>query len=124
MILLAMPVLFWAVWAFLTRGGFAFGMLGISLVRSDGRPASRLQCAARALLVWVPVTLLLLLSAYLDSWYLSALDAADQYQWLPWLSWAAAWSAVLLLLSFVALPLRSPVQSLHDRLVGTYLVPR
>jgi hypothetical protein len=40
---------------------------------------------------------------------------------LSWLCWGAA---LALLLLYVALALRSPARGLHDRLAGTYLVPR
>ncbi len=56
--LLPWPAL-WVLWAFLARGGLSFRIMGISLVRSNGRPALRIQCAWRALLVWLPVTALL-----------------------------------------------------------------
>src|SRR5262249_17528138 len=67
----------WVVWAFLTRGGFSYRLAGLALVRGDGRPASRLQCAWRALLVWTPVTVLLVLSLWLESRYWSAWELGD-----------------------------------------------
>ena len=80
-------------------------MLGLSLVRADGRPAGRLRCAWRAVLVWPPVTTLH------ACWF--------------WLGWEPAWWAALaLLLLYIVLALWSPEHSLHDRLAGTYLVPR
>jgi hypothetical protein len=114
----------WVLWAFLTRGGLSFRLLNIALVRADGRPVSRLQCAARALLVWTPVTLLLVLAVCLDDWYLSFGKMGSGYEWLPWASWGVWWSALLLLPLYVILALRSPGQSWHDRRVGTYLVPK
>ncbi|HEY7152877.1 MAG TPA: hypothetical protein VH575_02860 [Gemmataceae bacterium] len=53
------------IWAFVARGEFSYRIAGIALVRHDGRPAWRLQCAWRALLVWAPVTGLLALSLWL-----------------------------------------------------------
>src|SRR5207302_5037179 len=49
----------WVLWAFLARGGFSFRMLGLSLVQSNGRRASRIRCAWRVLLICAPVVLLL-----------------------------------------------------------------
>ena len=35
----------WVLWAFVWRGGFSFGWMGLALARSDGRKAARWQCA-------------------------------------------------------------------------------
>jgi uncharacterized RDD family membrane protein YckC len=116
----------WVVWAFLLRGGFSFPMVGLSLVRSDGRPASRLQCAWRAVLVWAPVFALLMGSVLLDASYWSSWEAADPAAnaWVPWASWLACWAGLLLLPAYAALAVWSPERAPHDRLAGTYLVPR
>jgi uncharacterized RDD family membrane protein YckC len=95
----------WIVWAFLWRGGLSLPLFGLSLVRADGQPARRLQCAWRAVVVWAPVT------ALLACWL-----------WLGWIS--SGWDALVLLLLYVVLALWSPERALHDRLAGTYLVPR
>jgi hypothetical protein len=121
--LVAWPAL-WVLWAFAARGGFSFKMVGIALVQADGRQASRWQCAWRALLVWTPVTILLLVSVWLDDWYWSAWQPGISYGWKLALSSVAWWAAVLLLLAYVALAVWFPTRSLHDRLAGTYLVPR
>jgi serine/threonine protein kinase len=92
-------------WAFLARGGLSLRLLGLSLVRADGRPAGRLRCAWRALLAWAPLT---------------GLVAC----WL-WLDWdPAGWAALALLPLYAVLALWSPWRAPHDRLAGTYLVPR
>jgi hypothetical protein len=44
--------------------------------------------------------------------------------WVPWAAFALWWSAVVLLLSYFLLAYWLPTRSLHDRLAGTYLVPR
>src|SRR4030095_16431552 len=46
----------WVIWAFFWRGGLSYRIVQIALVRSNGRPAGRFQCAWRALLVWAPLT--------------------------------------------------------------------
>ncbi len=106
--------LVWMIWAFITRGGLSYRLAGISLLRANGQKALRIQCAWRAFLVWAPVTLLLLLSVLADA-------LAPQREWLGRTLW---WSALALLLVYVVLALRYPSRSLHDRLAGTYLVPR
>ena len=104
---------FWVVWAFLFRGGYTFYRGGLRLRRADGRPAARWQCALRALLVWAPVSALLLL----------ALLAGRLCPQLPWLSFGLWAAAVALLIGYVVLALASPDRGPHDRLVGTWLVP-
>jgi hypothetical protein len=130
-VLLLGPLVFWplawVLWAFVTRGGLSYRLAGIALVRGDGRPASRLQCLARAFLVWAPVTALLVLSACLDEaywsvWRVPALRAS--HVWLELLSKVCWWAAWAVLAGCVALALRHPARSWHDRLAGTYLVPR
>ncbi len=114
----------WVIWAFLTRGGISYRLTGIALVRGDGRPATRLQCAWRAFLVWAPLTGLLVLSFWLEQRYWSLWQAGSSPRWLFSLA-AAVWYAVLLLLVvYVLLALLRPARTLHDRLSGVYLVPR
>jgi hypothetical protein len=119
--------LLWVVWAFVTRGGFSYSWTGLLLVRArDGRKAARWQCAARALLFWLPVCALVVASVALDGWFWSLNDPqpAGLLGWLPHLS-LIAWGASLLMFPlYFFLALRSPARSLHDRLVGTCLVPR
>jgi hypothetical protein len=121
-LVVAFPAL-WVLWAFLFRGGFSVRLMGIFLVRSSGRKALRLQCAWRALLVWAPVTALLLASAWLDclSWSGRAMDGPAW--WLAWLAFASWWLALALLVVYFLLAFRSPTRSLADRLASTYLVP-
>jgi hypothetical protein len=93
------------LWAFLWRGGLSLRLLGLSLVGTDGHPAGRRRCAWRAVLVWAPVT------ALLACWI--------GLEWQP-----AGWATLALLALYVILALGSPERALHDRLAGTYLVPR
>jgi hypothetical protein len=112
--------LLWVVWAFLFHGGLTLRRLNIAVVRWDGQPASRMRCAGRALLVWAPV-LVILASLY---WMAVGLGgsrsvAAFQAAWMS--SWQ--WITVLLFL-YLILALVFPPRALHDRLAGTFLVPR
>jgi uncharacterized RDD family membrane protein YckC len=114
----------WALAAFLARGGLTFLPLGIAVVRRDGRPASRLRCAGRALLVWTPVAALLLLEVCLDAWHLTTWPQQGYRPWLSELAGTAGWAALGLLPLYLALALWSPARSPHDRLAGTFLAPR
>ena len=91
-------------------------------LRFSGRLS--VQCAWRALLVWVPVAGLLLLSYWLEAWYWSLWGTAAAPVWALWLSTVIWWATWLLLGAYIILALRYPTRSLHDRLAGTYLVPR
>ena len=111
--LIASVCFFWPIWAFLFRGGYLYWRGGIVLRRADGRKAARWQCGLRALLVWGPVgallSLALLVAHYDPSW-----------SWLYFGIWGLG-AALLPINAILALLL--PTRSLHDRLVGTYLMP-
>jgi hypothetical protein len=76
--------------------------------------------------VWLPVILLLLLAAWgqvtlFGEW----LRARESPPWgMTWLTLAAQALSVALLPAYFALALWQPTRALHDRLAGTYLVPR
>jgi hypothetical protein len=114
----------WVVWAFVTRGGLSLRLTGLCLVRRNGQPALRVQCAWRALLVWLPMaallaTSLLLYAVYVAEW--TTTPPAPAPWWTFVLSW---WVALALALAYIPLALSFPSRGLHDRLAGTYLVPR
>jgi hypothetical protein len=111
--ILIFPVL-WTFWPLLAGPGWSYWVVGISLVRRDGRPAHRLQCAWRALLIWGPVALLLAASVVLQA-------AIPE---LGWVAAAVGWFAAILLLVYALLALWFPTRSLHDVLAGTWLVPK
>jgi hypothetical protein len=114
----------WVVWAFLWRGGLTLRLLGLMLVRSNGQAAGRWQCAWRALLFWAPVAALTIASLWLDTLYWSEWKPGDPWSWAPWLSSLAWWAGLAMLPAYVVLALRSPERAPHDRLAGTFLVPR
>jgi hypothetical protein len=114
----------WVVWAFLTLGGLSLRMTGLQLVQSDGRPAAHWRCAARAFLVWSPLFLLLLGSLALEVKYWNDWRTGVPQPWMPWMSWVTWFLVLMLLPAYVALAVLQPTRSLHDRLAGTYLVPR
>lgn len=115
----------WVVWAFLFRGGISYRLAGIALVRGNGRPALRVLCAWRSLLVWAPLCLLFVTALWADDaiWTHWSAGASPGWWrlWLPELLW---WSGILLLGSYVALAMWRPARCVHDRLSGVYLVPR
>ncbi len=104
----------WMLWSFFWRGGLTHRFLGLALVLPSGHRALRLQCAWRTLVVWLPVAILAALTVWLE---------AFEPEWEPW-SWLCWGVAFLWLSFFVLLALRWPSRGLHDRLAGTYLVPR
>jgi hypothetical protein len=109
----------WIVWAFITRGGLSLHLLGLDVVRHDGRPAARWQCAVRALIAWLPLVLLLCMTVWMQEAYPAQLNPS-----MAWMHWGVWWFAVLLLAGYVVLALEYPQGSLHDRLSGVYIVPR
>jgi hypothetical protein len=90
------------------------GVTGLALVRSDSRPAERWRCAWRAAVAWAPVAALLAASCWAAAQQTPRLT-------LAWTSWVAA---AALLASYPVLALALPARSVHDRLAGTWLVPK
>lgn len=124
---LAFWPLLWSFWVGLTGGGLALRVAGIALVGRDGRPAARWRCFLRTLLFWLPVLALLAASLALDLWRVA--DARfgwsdERIALVGWLSWHAWWLAILYLLGATFGMIIWPGRHWHDRLIGTYPVPR
>jgi len=101
-----------------TRGGVLLGAMGMALVDRNGRPAARWRCALRALFFW-------LAALGLGSAWLAALTGSLPQNMLNAFGVIAFRSLLFCLpILFLVLALWSPVQAPHDRLAGTYLVPR
>ncbi|MFO0843777.1 MAG: hypothetical protein U0797_15510 [Gemmataceae bacterium] len=118
---------FWAAWSFAMRGGLAPRLAGIALVGADGRPAARWRCAWRTLMVWLPVTLLLLAALYLDVWRVSSSRdgwGVDEVRFAGWLAWHLWWAALGLVGAYIFVAIVWPNRGPHDRLSGVYPVPR
>jgi uncharacterized RDD family membrane protein YckC len=114
----------WGVWSLLTRGGLSRRVVGIALVQADGRPAARWRCLWRCVVLWVPIVLLLTLSACVDMYRIATYHGTPYTGWfLAWIAWGSWWLAVLLLPIYAWLARQTPARSLHDRLAGTYQVP-
>jgi hypothetical protein len=101
-------------WAFSFRGGLALSMLGFALVRSDGRKAARWQCAWRVFLIWWPVVILLI------SGIIAKVIHPDS-RYLLLVLWCIA---LIYMAAYAAFAVWLPARSLHDRLAGTYVVPK
>lgn len=117
----------WSLSTAIFHGGWSFRVVGVQVVREDGRPIDVVRGAARGFLFWTPI---------LTLWFLAELFAHLYWRdWLDiehrrsamWLLWASVYlwraGAVLLLAYFVA-ALWQPQRAPHDRILGTYLVPR
>jgi hypothetical protein len=111
----------WTLGAGITRGGVGQWLAGVRLVQADGRRAARWRCVWRALLVCLPITALLGVSMGVEGWRLTGGGEGDLWAWLVCLTW---WSGLAMIALFGSLALWSPNRGLHDRLAGTYLVPR
>lgn len=117
--------LLWICWAFLVKGGISYWLTGITIVRRSGRQALRIQCAWRALLVWIVPAALLSGSLWIDYEFWNDWLPDAEISFAPlWISWSLWWLALGVLLSYVALALWNPSRGIHDKLSGTYLVPR
>ncbi|MFN4261152.1 MAG: protein kinase domain-containing protein [Gemmataceae bacterium] len=106
--------LIWVLWSWLTRGGWSLPLVGLQLIRRDGRRVRRLQCAWRSLVVWAPVVVLLSLAVGTDYYGPS----------LAWLHGPLWWLTLGWLVGYVLLALWFPARSLQDYLAGTCLVPK
>jgi hypothetical protein len=116
--------LLWIVCASIARGPLSLRVMGLVLVRADGRRAWRLQCGWRAFLTWMPVIGLLALSTWTDFLAWRGGIPESDYGLLYWLSWTCWVLALVLLPLYAVMAIRSPNRALHDRLAGTYVVPR
>jgi len=115
--------------AFVFKGGLFLRNQGITIVNRDGSPASRLRALSRSLVGCSPMIIMALLPSFWNkTWLLFPSNVGNPLDvgklgnlsfpsWLPVCCLAASilgsvWSVIT--------PERSP----HDRIVGTYLVPR
>jgi hypothetical protein len=103
----------WAAFAFAFRGGLAMHIAGLTLVRGDGRKAGRYRCALRELIVWLPLTLVLLVALWLPV-------VAPELVVIRTAVW---FTGFLMLPLYVVIALKDPARPPQDRLVGTHLVP-
>jgi hypothetical protein len=91
-------------WAALWRGGFWLQSFGIAVVTADGALVSRSRAVVRAAIVW------------------GSVPAAALANWLGLPSLATA--ILICQVVFILHAMDHPDRGLHDRLAGTFLVPR
>jgi hypothetical protein len=118
--------------ALLLRGGVLFGLFGIAVVRADGVPAGRLRCAARALVGWSPLLLLLALESAPRGLRFSAgigpragvttaeAPPAANPRVPPWIRW----TLLGLALGGAGVAVWRPARGVAERVSGVVLVPR
>lgn len=94
--------------AFLLRGGFSFGTLGLELVRADGTRASRLRCAWRAILAGSPPFVAFLVAIN---------QLSDNGTGTASFAWLVGGTAACLATALLAL--RIPERGVSDLLAGT-----
>jgi eukaryotic-like serine/threonine-protein kinase len=94
--------------ALLFRGGLVLLIAGVTFVRADGQPASRLRVFWRALVAWSPILFVFV-----------GMCAAVVAQAI----WAV-WAALALFCLLAAISVALPTRALQDRLAGTWPVPR
>jgi hypothetical protein len=123
-LLLAVPAAGCVLSALVFRGGVRNLLLRVDAVRGDGRPAGRLRCAWRALVAWVLLVAPLFLARWLEEGYWSSWTPDGGTPWLLWAADACWVLALVLPIACLALIVLAPARSLHDRLSGTWLVPR
>jgi eukaryotic-like serine/threonine-protein kinase len=104
----------WILLAMMLRQGVGGILFGLTIVRSDGRPATRLRLAWREAVVWLPL-----------------LIADPLFEFLPeegWLRWVRLFGtpavAILIPVALVVHFLLVRGRFLNDRLAGTAVVPR
>ncbi len=114
----------WFVWSLLLRGGLSLRLAGLDLVTRDGRRAGRFLCASRTFLVWLPPMVLLGGSAWLGAVYWTSWQAGAPAAWASAMAFVTWWLGVALLPGYVALAILFPARGPHDRLAGTWVVPR
>jgi len=99
--------------AFAFRGGLSLRLFGLGVRNSRGEVASRLRCAWRSLIAWLPLLILYATAAFLTQ------DDDTFAAGMAFLIAAAAINAAA-----IAHAIWSPARGIPDRLAGTHLVPR
>ena len=100
----------------LVPGGIVTRLLGLAVVTRDGREISRARSVARALVAWLPAIV-----------WLAYLIASPKIQgWVPAPASPLLGSALTLaaLGAGAAWAIARPTRGIHDRLAGTWIVPR
>jgi uncharacterized RDD family membrane protein YckC len=100
--------------AVLFRGGLVLRLLGLAVVRTDGRRPSRLRLLWRASVAWSPVI----------AFSLASLGWKPGPTGMPWLTSMEIIGGAFVFLGLMIWAGLFPSRGLHDRLAGTCLIPR
>ena len=96
-------------------GGIVTRLVGLAVVKRDGTEIMRLASLARALVAWLPAILWLMflsVSPRIEGWIPAPPSHVPTAVLLGILLVGAGWAIV------------KPTRGLHDRLLGTWIVPR
>ncbi len=108
-----LPLLVLIAWCAVTRGGLPYLLLGVRIVRENGRPAGLWLLSLRSALTWLPFVVLCSLVVAIDLF-------APQ---IGWLASVLHVGMLGLLLLYAAIALRWPDRVPQDWILGTTLVP-
>lgn len=106
--------LLWIMWPIPTRGGVLLNLAGLALVRSDSRPAEWWRRGWRSLVTWGPVSFLF----NLVYWAINHHPPLHRFALLTW------GFTFVFVASYPILALIYPNRGPHDRLAGTWVVPK
>jgi hypothetical protein len=118
---------FWAgftalavAWALATRGGCSLPLSKTALVDAAGRNASRWRCAWRAIVLWAPLVVLSGLA-----YAMTKVGPPPSLGWVAhWLDWVTPATLLALGALYIGSVFWTPARVFHDRLAGTFVVPR
>jgi hypothetical protein len=97
-------------------GGIVTRLLGLAVVTKDGAEVSRGRSFARALVAWLPAAV----------WLVALIGSPRIGGWMPSpaaLPWGSGLAIGVMIVGAI-LTLSRPSRGPHDRLVGTFVVPR
>jgi uncharacterized RDD family membrane protein YckC len=99
------------------RRGLVLRIAGVTLVRRDGKPASRLRLFSRSLVTWVPIAGALVLVPFIAA-------ATGLFTVAATVPLVAALTGASIVVVLATVSLMLPDRGLADRVVGTWPVPR
>ena len=110
--------------AFISRGGLLLRSFGIAVVTRDGREASRLRAASRALIAWSPVVPMAWLMHVQSTISQVSLRRTQQSFNPAGTHVDAALGVAVVFVGCTVWAIVHPERGLQDRMAGTWLVPR
>jgi hypothetical protein len=116
MIIAALSAIWGLIWSVFLPGGPLLRAAGLAPVNRDGKQIGRLRSAVRVLVTWSPA----ILTAIGQHFYFE-ITRQNLFQVVPW--WLAGATLVPLIVGAVW-TISHPERGLHDRLTGTWVVPR